>query len=566
MKKLIPFLVAFGLIIIILGVSFGAKIKEKYSYSKERADLNEYFQIVETDDVPIILQDEIIAEKAKKMDGTYYFDLDTVRSNFCKRFYINTDENTVRYVMPDRIIQTNIGEPSYLDGDQPSETFAYPLTKKVNDTLYLSVDFVRLFSTFDYEVFTEPDRMQIYTSYSERQVASITKDTQVRYQGGVKSDILCDISTGDKIVVLEPMENWTKVKTLNGFIGYVENKMLSEQTAETPVFADTSSKYGDAEFSSISRDNKINLAWHQIGGQAGNDTFDSVISQTKGVNVISPTWFYLSDNEGNFNSYASSEYVEKAHAQGIEVWALIDNFTADVDCYSILSSSQKRATLISGLMNAVTTYDLDGINIDFEQISNDEGPHFVEFIRELSIPCRANGIVLSVDNYVPEGGSSQYNRKEQGVYADYLIIMGYDEHWGSGGEAGSVASINFVENGIKDTIEEVPANKVLNAIPFYTRIWKTNGADVVGESVGMGAAKQFVADNGIQTVWDEETCQNYGEAQIGDTFYQVWLEDEKSVEVKLNIMRNYDLAGIAEWKLGLEQPAVWDLIQAYVAQ
>jgi spore germination protein YaaH len=250
---------------------------------------------------------------------------------------------------------------------------------------------------------------------------------------------------------------------------------------------------------------------------------------------------------------------------GLEVWALIDNFTnADVDTYEVLAGTGNRTKLIEGLIDTALEYDLDGINIDFENISLDAGEPFIEFIRELSIPCRENGIVLSVDNYVPMGYTDHYDREEQGIVADYVIIMGYDEHYKGSTEAGSVASIDFVERGIADTVAQVPAEKVINAIPFYTRIWETTGTTLDSQAVGMELAQQYIEDHAITTRWDEETCQNYGEYQSGDTYCQVWLEDAESIQVKLNIMENYGIAGVAEWKLGFETSDVWDVIEAYV--
>ena len=408
--------------------------------------------------------------------------------------------------------------------------------------------------------------MQVYTEGGERQTAPVLKDTQVRYQGGIKSDFLTDVSGVDTFVVLEVMENWTKVKTQDSFIGYVENKRLGEKSVETlePPPANM-----PVDYESNTRDYKINLGWHVIGGVDGNQTLESVVSQTKGLNVISPTWFRLTGNEGEFTSFASTDYVDRAHGMGLEVWALMSNVeaeSADVDMYELLSRTHSRWNLISNLIAAAREYNLDGINIDFENISLDAGEPFIQFIRELSVPCRRYGIVLSVDNYVPMGHTDHYDRAEQGVVADYVIIMGYDEHYAGSDEAGSVASINFVENGIKNTVAEVPPEKVINGIPFYTRIWKSGAEGLSSEAVTMGMAQEFVENHGIAVRWDEATCQNYGEIQENDTFYQVWLEDADSIRVKLNIMQNYDIAGVAAWRLGHESANVWDVIEEYMNQ
>lgn len=578
MKRLIPAITAIVLIIVVIAISVGAKLVDKYSYSKERADLEEYFGIDSEGEVAIVLGDERVEESARLMDGAYYFDLATVHKYFNERFYEDKNEQLLLYTLPDDTVRVEIGSSSYMTKDGAAD-LGYPAARYAQaydgsgETLYIAADYVKLFTDYTYQTFTEPDRMQVYAegyAGESMKTAEILKDTAVRYQGGVKSPILKDMAAGEQVAVLEEMENWSKVKTEDAIIGYVENKRLAENGAgdvsvQPQPQTENISAFVSPEFTSISKPYKINLAWHAVAGTAGNDTLESALENTKGVNVISPTWFALTDNDGNFSSFASQSYVDKAHDMGLEVWALIDNFTnPDVETYEVLSYTSKRAYLIQGLVDAALEYDLDGINIDFEGLTQDAGEHFIQFIRELSVECRKNGIVLSVDNYVPRGFNDHYERGEQGVFADYVIIMGYDEHYNGSQEAGSVASIGFVEEGIQKTVNEVPPEKVINAVPFYTRIWKSEGANLTSEAVGMELAEQFVDNHNIEVRWDEVTCQNYGEVQEGGTFYQVWLEDEQSIEAKLNIMQKYNIAGVAAWKLGFEKASIWDVIGNYL--
>ncbi len=584
-KRVIPVIIAIVLIIFIVAISVGVKLMDKYSYSKERADLEEYFSIRSLDEVAIVLGDGLIEESARLMDGAYYFDLATVHKYLNDRFYVDENEQLLLYTLPRDTVRTVIGSSAYTTKDNGAE-MGVPIARYApaadgsGETLYIAADYVKLFTDFSYRTFTGPNRMQVYTKEyaGQGEKAYIAKDTAVRYQGGVKSPILTEVAQGDSVTVLEEMENWSKVKTGDAFIGYVENKRLEKEGGSSleieaqPQEGDASANVGgqsflNPEFTSISRPYKINLAWHAVAGTAGNDTLVSVLEKTEGVNVISPTWFALTNNAGDFSSFASKAYVEKAHSMGLEVWGLIDNFSnPDVDTYEVLSYTSKRAYLIDKLVQTALEYDLDGINIDFEGLSQDTGEHFIQFIRELSVLCRENGIVLSVDNYVPMGYTDHYNRGEQGVFADYVIIMGYDEHYNGSPEAGSVASIGFVEDGIRKTVEQVPAEKVINAVPFYTRIWKSEGANLTSEAVGMEMAEQFVSNHNIEVRWDETTCQNYGEIQEGGVFYQVWLEDEHSIEAKLNIMEKYHIAGVASWKLGFEKPSIWEVIGNYLNQ
>ena len=561
-KKIMPVLIAIVLIIIIGGVSFGAKIVEKYSYSKERADLNDYYGMSGETDVAIVLQDEIIEERARLFDGVYYLDLNTVHKYFNDRFYEDKGEGLLLYTVSDDIIRTVIGTDEMTDKDG-TRGLGYIPARYEGEMLYLAIDYVKLYTNFSYEGFAEPDRLQIYTQWDERQVAEIKKNTAVRILGGVKSEILEDVKAGGKVTVLEQMETWSKVKTGDSVIGYVENKRLTNIRTELPIPV---TDYKEPEYTSLTRDYKINLGWHVVAGEAGNDTLSAVTANTKGLNVISPTWFKLSDNEGNFTSFASASYVEQAHNMGMEVWGLVENieYKDSLDMYAILSSTTIRTKLIEGLVNAALSCGMDGINVDFEQISADCGEHFIQFIRELSIPCRQNGLVLSIDNYVPMGGTNHYDREEQGIVADYVIIMGYDEHYAGSKEAGSVASIDFVEKGISQTVAEVPASKVINAIPFYTRIWETSDEGVSSQAVGMEMADEYVRAHNIPVEWNDETCQNYGEYTQDGVLYQVWLEDDSSIEVKLSIMDKYQLAGVASWRLGFEKPEIWDVIEAYL--
>ena len=571
MKKWIPAVIAVVLIILIVGISGGMMFVKKYSYSKERADLNEYFSLDSEDEVAILLQDAQIEESARVWDGVYYLDLPTIHKYISERFYLDSREGLLLYTLPLDTVRTEIGASEYhlKQGSQGTE-YVIARYEEDADVLYVALDFVKKFASFRYETFTEPNRMQLYIEETTSKKASLKKKTALRYQGGIKSPILTDLAAGDSVVVLEEMETWSKVKTEDAFIGYVENKRLevsnvgTVEQAEQPI----PGEFAALEYTSIVRPHKINLAWHVLGGALGGEVLEEDLADTHGINVVSPTWFALNDNEGNFASRGNTSYVEKAHELGMEVWALIDNFTHKdtADTYEVLSQTSKRAKLVANLMEAVNTYDLDGINIDFEELTQETGVHFIQFIRELSVECRAQGIVLSVDNYVPTGYTEHYERGEQGVFADYVIIMGYDEHYNGSPQAGSVASIGFVEEGIRRTVEEVPAEKVINALPFYTRIWKTQGAELSSEAVGMEAARQFVDRREMTEYWDEAACQNYAEGTEGDTFYQVWLEDAQSIEAKLNIMKKYEIGGVAAWRLGFEVPEIWDHIAVYTGK
>ena len=355
------------------------------------------------------------------------------------------------------------------------------------------------------------------------------------------------------------MDKWSKVRTENGYIGYVPNSRLSKIEEETPV-----SGFQAPVYTNISLDGKIRLGFHQVTTKDANATLDKVADTAKGMNVIVPTWFNITDNEGNYTSLASKEYVDKAHALGMQVWAMFDNISTqesvkNVDSGKLFSSTATRKKLIQDLMKEADTYGFDGFNLDFESLRSSAGPHYVQFIREMSVSCRQKGLVLSVDDYVPAAYSAFYNRKEQGNVADYVIVMGYDEHF-AGGAAGSVASLSYVENGITDTLEEVPKEKLINSVPLYTRVWTEKDGKTTSKAYGITAAQNWVEENNVELTWQDNIGQYYGETENENGTQKIWMEETKSLGLKKDLVNKYDLAGIACWKLGFETADIWAVI------
>ena len=560
-KRLIPVVVAFMLIIVVLVAGYKTGLLERYTYSNEMADLNEYFEIYSADAVPIVLQDERIADQAIVADGVYYLPLDTVLTYFNDTFYYDSAEQLLLYATPTDIVRTAVGTTTYTENGAETDA-GYVVALNRDDKAYVALDFVRKYTNFSWEAYDKPLRLQIYTEWGSVKTATVKKDTKVRYQGGIKSSILTSVEKGDKVTVLETMEKWSKVKTPDAIIGYVENKRLTdakdtEQTPVTDVVA--------PEYTSISREGKVNLVWHMVTNVTANAKVDQLLATSKNVNVISPIWFVLVDNQGNLSSLADADYVNKMHAQGIQVWALVKNFdlNTEVNTTEVLSRTSSRTNLISQIISGVKAYGIDGVNLDFELVPEEAGPAYVEFIRELSVSCRKEGIVFSIDNFPPGGYNAYYDLETQGKVADYVIIMGYNEHWVGGPEYGPVASIDFVEKGITDTIASVPAEKVINALPFYSILW-TLSEPTGSEAYTMTNQAEWVAQTGAQVQWDDTACQNHAAVTLDGVNYEIWLEDAQSIGVKLNVMKKYNLAGVAAWRLGQETPDIWDVITEYL--
>ena len=416
----------------------------------------------------------------------------------------------------------------------------------------------------EYSVYDTPNRAVITSEWGEIETALIRHAAQVRYRGGVKSPILKDVSKSDKVTVLEDEDDWMKVATEDGIIGYVKTNALKDRKTET-----ISREFEEPVYTNISEDYTINLAWHNVSNADANNYVQQMLAQTKGLTTIAPTWFSIADTEGNMSSLGSADYVSYAHQSGLEVWAVLRDFHGGINSYDetceVLSYTSKRTRLIDQAVTAARELGVDGINLDFELISTQCGEHYVQFVRELSVSCRQNGLVFSVDNYVPQPYNAHYDLQEQGVVADYVMIMGYDEHTVGSEEAGSVASLPFVEEGITQTLEEVPKEKVINGVPFYTRLWtENNNGTVSSEVCSMDQADAYVEQYGMEVYWNTEVSQNYAEAATDGGVLKMWMEDEESLEEKMKLIQEYDLAGVAEWKLGFERADVWAIISKYI--
>ena len=513
-------------------------------------------------------------------DGKAYVQYDVVRKYINSRFYWDPNENVLLYMLPKDMVSVEVGSKDYnVSKEKKSED--YVILKTEGSTAYIALDFIQQYTDIEYEVYENPSRVAVVTDWDDITTAEVKKDTQVRYQGGVKSPILTELKKKDEVTIVESEQNWKKVRTKDGFIGYVKNSALKKEEKKM-----IQRDFKEPEYTNISKDYTINMAWHNVTNEDANAGVLQMIAQSKGLTTIVPTWFHVADVKGSLESIASADYVNYAKQAGIEVWAALRDFDGGInsyeESYELLSHTSSRENLINQVIAEALRVGIGGINVDFEKISEECGEHYIEFIRELSVRCRQNGIILSVDNYVPKGYNMQYDRKEQGIVADYVVIMGYDEHFAGSKEAGPVSSYNFVKEGIEETLKEVPAEKVISGIPFFTRLWKetpktqeelnnqagTEDAEypmkVESEALGMTSASERIAQAGVETTWDEEAQQNYAVWTVENETYKIWLEDAQSIEPKLQLMKDYQLAGTAAWALGQENSDIWNLIQKYV--
>lgn len=554
-----PVLVVLFLIILVGAAGVITSVIRRYTPSDARMDLADYYEQESDDELSLILQDTVSSSKGRIENGVAYIPYQTVTEELGGRFYWDQETQRMLYTLPEEILEIQPESSSYVRGGE-TVTEEYPIVSQIDGEYYIALNFLEQYMEIQSRVYEDPARAVILYKWGTVQTVETREDTQVRYQGGIKSPILADVKEGQQMILLEELDNWCRVMTEDGIDGYIENSALSSP-------AETEYAYGGSykeNFTSLTRDHKINLAWHQVTSEAANQALSQNIKDMTGVNVISPTWFSVTSTQGNISSLASAEYVSQAHEKGLEVWGLIDNFDDDISTLETLSLRSSRQHIIDMLVQEAQRVDMDGINVDFEALTEEEAPHFIQFIRELSVACRKNGLVLSVDNPVPQY-TVFYDRKEQGIVADYVIIMGYDEHTVGSEKAGSVASLPFVEEGISQTLEEVPKEKVINGVPFYTRLWtESNNGTVSSEVCGMDQADAYVEKYGMEVYWNTEVSQNYAEATTDGGVLKMWIEDEKSLEEKMKLIQEYDLAGVAEWKLGFERADVWEIISKYI--
>lgn len=575
-------------VVLIIAAIGGRFVWNRYSPSNEKADLKEYYGLMNDEDYAVVINDRVIEREdgipsCRNIDGQVYMEYSIVRDYINKRFYWDSNENVLLYTLPTGNVSVAVGSKDYTEiMEKKSED--YVILKTEGKTAYIAMPFILQYTDMDYNVYENPNRTVVTSEFPEKTVAVLKRDTAVRYLGGVKSPILTTAEKAKTVTVLADEDDWKKIATEDGFIGYVPTSALKDVQQ---VIVDRA--FAEPQYTNISVDYTINMAWHNVTSDYANSFVLETIAGTKGLTTIAPTWFSVADTEGNISSLASSSYVNYAHQSNLDVWATLRDFDGDNggissydETYELLSYTSHRERLVNQVIAQALQSGIDGINLDFELVSTQCGEHYIQFVRELSVKCRQNGLVFSIDNYVPQVYNEHYDLEEQGIVTDYVIIMGYDEHTAGSYTAGSVASYNYVKQGIEDALKHVPSQKLVAAVPFYTRLWferpKTEGelaeqegteaaeyaTAVTSQALTMRDARGTVENAGVSAQWDDETKQNYAQWDADGGTYKIWLEDLSSLEEKLKLIRSEKLAGVAEWKLGQEESAVWDLILQYV--
>ena len=556
-KKAAPVLVVLILIVLVGAAGIVSFLINRYKPGTEYMAGNEYFNLTDENSVALIQNGELLEEQAVLIGGEPYAAYTYVESQLNSCFYWDEETKGI-------LLTTSGGVQTLLPGDAAvaKTPGGQPAVQQESDgTVYISLDVVKEYTDLDYAYYSDPNRVVIRNEWDGVEQATVQSDTaQVRQKGGIKSLILADVQNGDTLLYLENLDNWCKVMTADGYTGYIQTEDISEPEA---IEARTAKK---DSYERITRDHKINLVWHQSTSTESNDAMAEMTAEMTGVNVISPTWFSVTDETGTISSLASADYVKLAHDAGREVWGLIDNFNEAFDETTDLAYASVRSRIIEQLLAEAASCGMDGINVDFENLKEAGIPHYLQFLRELTSAAHAQNLVVSVDTPVPQAYTMYYQRGEQARFVDYMIVMAYDEHFAGSEEAGSVSSLPFVQQAVEEMTRVMPADQVICGIPFYTRVWteKFGQSAITSEVLGMDGAKNYAKENQMTETWDASLGQNVATVETSDARYTIWMEDEQSMEEKLKVIQSADLAGVAEWKLGFERADVWSLISEYI--
>ena len=556
-KKAAPVLVVLILIVLVGAAGVVSFLINRYKPGTEYMAGNEYFNLTDENSVALIQNGELLEEQAVLIGGEPYAAYTYVESQLNSCFYWDEETKGI-------LLTTSGGVQTLLPGDAAiaKTPGGQPAVQQESDgTVYISLDVVKEYTDLDYAYYSDPNRVVIRNEWDGVEQATVQSDTaQVRQKGGIKSLILADVQKGDTLLYLENLDNWCKVMTADGYTGYIQTEDISEPEA---IEARTAKK---DSYERITRDHKINLVWHQSTSTESNDAIAEMTAEMTGVNVISPTWFSVTDETGTISSLASADYVKLAHEAGREVWGLIDNFNEAFDETTDLAYASVRSRIIEQLLAEAASCGMDGINVDFENLKEAGIPHYLQFLRELTSAAHAQNLVVSVDTPVPQAYTMYYQRGEQARFVDYMIVMAYDEHFAGSEEAGSVSSLPFVQQAVEEMTRVMPADQVICGIPFYTRVWteKFGQSAITSEVLGMDGAKNYAKENQMTETWDASLGQNVATVETSDARYTIWMEDEQSMEEKLKVIQSADLAGVAEWKLGFERADIWSLISEYI--
>lgn len=427
-----------------------------------------------------------------------------------------------------------------------------------DNELYLPISQMSNVYNMEMTYITDKNTLVMDSLDKELIKADISQKVAVKYKDTIFSKTVDKVNKGSKVIVVEEKNGWSKIRTNAGKIGYVKTSKIQNKYYVRQNLNDVK-KQSTA---------KINMVWDYFSeyGKAANRSGTTI----DGVNVVSPSFFTVVKNgNGKINENVGNNglnYINWAKQNNYKVWAMVSNNANKDTTSTILNSYTLRTNMINTIVSLANKYNLDGINIDFENMNESDKSMFSRFIIELEPKLKEAGKTLSVDVTAPDGGgdwSECYERDVIGNVADYIVFMAYDQNGAYSSKEGTTAGYNWVETNLNKFIkrEEIPSNKIVLGMPFYTRLWKEENGNITSKTVNMKNIDTVIPSD-IQRTWDDTLKQNYVEYTQDSAVYKMWIEDEMSIKEKVGLVRKYNLAGVASWEKDREKNTIWAVIKA----
>lgn len=524
--------------------------------NKEEVDPITYFSEFTPGQLNLVFEDRRIdsIEPVIEIEGVSYLSQEFAKQYIDDAIFYDTSEGVLTITTVNEVIRMARGSNEVSVNGKISQMQEALLEK--GGIAYISENYLEARYNFDITKGVDGRLYKASDLGVAKQTAVVNaRNSELRTHPDHKMPIIDKVKKDHEIIVYSVENGYARVRDENGIIGFIKEDDI-KIVGETEVVADK--KYEPLP-SKNPLNEKVKLVWDQLTVRTAGNWNSTKYTQIKGANVISPTWFEFEDAEGNLIDKGSKEYVDRAHSKGLQVWGLMShNFTEPQLTKIILTSTSRRQHVINQLLGYAEVYNLDGINIDIENIQPEFSQEWVQFMRELYPQAKAKGLTVSVDVYMPSAWSGHYERSKIAEVVDYFIVMAYDEHWSGSEQAGPVASLPWVSQGLQATLEDVPNEKLVLGMPTFSRMWAETSAGLETRAYGMEEVRRRMNELGIETVPDEYTGQLYGEKVVDNKRYKVWLEDAPTIAKRVEMIDQYDLEGYAIWRLGLETPDVWD--------
>lgn len=489
--------------------------------------------------------------------------LELIQEWFDPSILYEKSSDSVIITTKDKVLQLKTAELSALMNEKPI-TLSFPVEKKGSD-IYVPVEPLRQLYPFEIR---ESEKSGAVLLFKKGEILKWVKQTdseevQLRTFASIKAPIVSSLSVGEDAMLLGEEGEWYRVQQSSGPIGYVRKTDVTEDHEETIPEQEQAISYVPWKPPT----GKLNMTWEHVITKNPDTT---KLGEMPGLQVVSPTWFSLADGEGRIKNLADAAYVKWAESRNYQVWALFSNGFDPDRTSQALSTYDKRMKIIKQLLGFAQTYKLQGINIDFENVYLKDKETLVQFVREMTPFMHEQGLAVSIDvtpKSTNEMWSMFYDRPALAEVVDYMMVMAYDEYWATSPKSGSVSSIGWTERSVTQILnaDKVPPSKLVLGVPFYTRQWteemKNGKLTATSKTLTMEAAQTIIKDKKLTPVFLPEAGQNYVEYKDGEKLIRIWLEDETSMKARLDLVRKYNLAGVASWRRGFEQPAIWKVIQ-----